>query len=456
MRTAPVLALAAVGLAGSLVLLGGCGGPTKAGREARTAAADRVSAFSAGATFQQAEQELVAGRFDRAIDSIDRAISAQPDMPEYRILKGRAMLESDRLQRAEEAFVGAVAAAERSIAAIDERVAERQERSGEPLKERDLERIEIERRAVRRVEAEAWYYLGIVRQRWNRIEQAAADYAQAHDVDPQPVAYLVAACEMLLDLRRPEEAEAMIEPVIDRYEGDPSLLVLLARAAMLRDDPVEAAARYAEARVLRPDDSLLTEEYVRAAFEAGLYRDVLATLDVHAAGFAEPRPDLLRIEARAEAMLGRLETADAVYRELLRHAPGDVQAWVEHGTLAWEMGEMARLEACGVRVVRLASERWEGWMYRGLAAEANEELDEAERLLREATDRAPQDALPHLMLARVLEARGDRDAAEGAWLAAIAASPEDADVRRLAEARIAAIVAGASAAAAEGGSPSGG
>lgn len=437
MRTLAFATITA-GLLGSTLLLGGCNGPTQEGMKARSAASNRMAAFSAGATYQQAEQELIAGRFDRAIASAERAMSGQPDMPEYRILKGRALLESDRLQRSEESFMNAVAAANRSVKAIDARIVEFEEREGAPLEGIARERIELEKQSVRRVEAEAWYYLGIVRQRWNRIDQAAADYRTAFELDRQPVQYLIAASEMLLDLDRPAEVEELIEPTLDRYEGDPSLLVLLARASMLKGDPIEAAGRYAEARLLRPDDQLLAEEYIRATFEAELYEECLLVIRTYAASYSEPRSDLLRIEGRCHSMLERPEQASEVYANLVRLLPGDLEAWIEYGTVSWDLGEFQRVDLCGVRLGRLAADRWEGRLFRGVAAEARGDLEVAVGHFRAAAERTTDVAMPQLMLARMLAATGDADGAAAAWRAAIAIDPEDADVRAMAEGGLAA------------------
>ncbi|MHC4808763.1 MAG: tetratricopeptide repeat protein [Planctomycetota bacterium] len=426
-------------ISGPMLTLGACNGPTRAGQEARTRAGERIAAFSAGATFQQARQELIAGRFDRAIASAERAIAAQPDMPEYRILKGRALLESDRLEQAEESFIDAVEAAERSVALIDASVAAREEADGRPLEGIARERIDLQKRSVRRIEAEAWYYLGIVRQQWNRIAEAADDYRTAHERDPQPIEYLIAAAEMLLDLGRAEEVDAMVEPVLDRHQGDPSLVVLLARAAMIRDEPVVAAARYAEARLLRPEDALLTEEYIRATFEAELFEDCLDAIRTHAASYEQARPDLLRIEARCHATLGRPERADVIYRELVRVAPGDADAWVEYGAIAWELGDFNRLDLCGVRLQRLAPDRWESPAYRGLAAQSDERWEEAETYLRRAVTLGTDEAMPHLLLARFLESRGDAAGAEASWRRAMAIAPEDQEGVRMARERLSAI-----------------
>ncbi len=426
-------------ISGPMLTLGACNGPTRAGQEARTRAGERIAAFGAGATYQQARQELIAGRFDRAIASAERAIAAQPDMPEYRILKGRALLESDRLELAEESFIDAIEAAGRSVTAIEASVAAREEADGRPLQGIARERIELQTRSVRRIEAEAWYYLGIVRQQWNRIEEAAEDYRAAHELDPQPVEYLVAAAEMLLDLGRGQEVDTLVEPVLDLHQGDPSLVVLLARAAMLRDEPVVAAARYAEARLLRPDDALLAEEYIRATFEAGLHEDCLDAIRTHAASYENARPDLLKIEARCHALLGRPERADAIYRELVRIAPNDPDAWVESGAIAWELGDVTRLDLCGVRLGRLAPDRWESPAYRGIAAEATGRWDEAETFLRTAATRSADDAVPHLLLARFLESRGDAAGAEAAWQRAIAIAPEAVEGIRVARERLSAV-----------------
>jgi tetratricopeptide (TPR) repeat protein len=84
----------------ALLGLAGCNGPTKAGKEARSAAHDRMNLISAQVHFDQAKQSFEAGQFEKAMREINRAIMRYPDSPEYHLLQGRIYLETHQLESA--------------------------------------------------------------------------------------------------------------------------------------------------------------------------------------------------------------------------------------------------------------------------------------------------------------------------------------------------------------------
>lgn len=399
--------IATAGLLG----LAGCNGPSQAGLDNRAAARERVALYSAAFVYDQAKQELNAGRFDRALESIDRAIDGDPEAPEYLVLRGRILLESDRLERADSAFTDAIAIKKSAVAAKREEVESALEAG--TITESDA--AQAERRLVEtdRVEAEAAYFRGIVRQRLSRDTDALEDYRRAHELDDERVQYLVAKGEMLIGLDRPDEAVAAIEPHLDRYEGAPSLLVILGRAHRLAGDAPAAAARYAEAHLRRPGDTLITEELMWAQFEAGLYEDCIRTVGVLSAGLKDPRPDLVRFEARSLLGAGRPSEADVVYRQLVRLVPRDATAWIEHASVAWDLGQHSRAGYCGARLTGIAPDRWEGWFFRGVAAMQSDSpvMADAEKWLRAAAERSAEDVMPHLALAAILDEMGDSEGA---------------------------------------------
>ena len=60
---------------GGLMFLAGCNGPTKAGKEARTAANDRMNLVSAQVSYDQARQLYETGQFERAQKELAVAIN---------------------------------------------------------------------------------------------------------------------------------------------------------------------------------------------------------------------------------------------------------------------------------------------------------------------------------------------------------------------------------------------
>lgn len=416
-------------LAALLLPLAGCNGPSATGLKNRELAKQRIGGFKAAFEFDDARNALNAGRFDRAMESINTAITGDPAIPDYYLLRGRILLESDQLERAEQSFLDAIARQqemlERTVAEIDERMAT------DDIDERVQNVLEDSLAAGAAIEAEAHWFLGIINQRWNRDAEALEAYRAAMGLDSDELRYVVAAAEMLLNLGRPEEVDDLILPQLDMFEGDGSLQFVLARAAMLRGDATLAAARYAQANVMRPGDELLLREKLRAEFEAGQYDDALDTVTMISANQSDPDPALIRMEARCLSRKGRPIDAQVAYRELLRLSPEDVSAWIEFGTLSWELETFDRVSRSGARVVALAPERWEGWFLRGVATQNDGDLIEAERLMKEAAERAENAALPHLLLGRLLEDRGDAAGAEAAMQAALKAEPENDDLQSL-------------------------
>lgn len=93
------LALALTVLA--VPLVAGCGGPTKAGQEARKAAKERAAEASAVIVYDQAMQSLKAGQFERALKEVDEAIFRLPEEARFWTLRGRINFETGNLEQAE-------------------------------------------------------------------------------------------------------------------------------------------------------------------------------------------------------------------------------------------------------------------------------------------------------------------------------------------------------------------
>jgi len=382
----PVLLLAAA------VMTTGCG-PTKAGLDARAAARERINAFNANFTCDQARQEFEVGQFERALRDVELAIEQSPDVPEFHVLKGRIHLETHRLERAAEAFSTA---------------------------------LEKDARC-----AEAHYYAGIVYQRWSDDTQSYAHYRSAYDIEADNVQYLLAAAEAMIALGRLDEARGLVDARLAYFEHNAALRHLLGQIALLEGDPKTAAQLYAEARLLDPDNDLLLEELAWAQYEAELYAQCHDTVTMICEKMDEPRADLIHLQARCLTMLDRPAEAHRLYLQLTRCSPAEASVWVEFGTIAWKLGDYRRVAQCGVRVVSLAPDRYEGYMLKGLYERHHGRLDEAARLLQVAADRADETSLPHLLLGRTLEEAGRDRAAMNAYADAMRVDPQSTEARSL-------------------------
>lgn len=381
--------VAATGLAA----LAGCNGPTKAGTEARAAARERLGEFKAGFVLDQARQEFEAGRLERAVETVRQALVALPEDPKAHLLMGRVQFEQGRLEQSLASFEKAIE--------FDEGF------------------------------ADAHYRRGIVLQRWRRDVEAYESYVKAAELEPSNVHYLLAAAETLVMQRRLDEAEALVDEKLPIFEYNAALRQLSAQIAALEGDRAKAAQLLDEARMLRPDDDQLLEEVVIARWRAGMHGACLEAITLLQGRLDEPRFDLVLLEARCLALVGRGEEAHAAYRTLLRLRPDDVRTWIEFGSVAWDLEDWRRLAWCGGRLTDLAPDRFEGHLFKGLYERWRGELDLARGHFEDAAERAPDAAIPHLLLGRTLAELGRTDDAKAAYRDALKADPGNAEAQVL-------------------------
>jgi tetratricopeptide (TPR) repeat protein len=391
MSTRPILIAVLLGALGAVAA--GCGGPTKAGIEARKVARARLDKVNAELSYDQAVQAFESGKFEKATRDLNTAIALHPEWPPYRLLQGRIHLETHRLEKAIESFSEAL--------------------------------------QLKSDYADAHYYSGIVYQRWSDDARAYEHYMAAYEMDPSSVGYLLAAAESTVALGQFNAAKRLVESNLEYFEHNSAMHHLLAQIAMLQDDPAAAARRYAEARRLDPENTGLLEELAYAQYAARQYADCHGSVKDLQEIFGEERPDLLMLEARCLTFMDQAPDARSLYLELTRLRPTDPDVWIELGSVAWDLGDYHRMALCGARVTALAPDRYEGYMLKGINERHHGNLREAAMYLREAADRSHESALPHLILGRILEQVGEARGALEAYTEALRVDPDSTDAQVL-------------------------
>ena len=381
-----------VSLVAALLMAAGCG-PSSHGKKMRTEARGRVDAFNSQLSHDQAKQAFEVGRFKIALRQIDSALARFPDAAEYHLLRGRICLEMHRLEDAQESFQTAL---------------EKDENC-----------------------AQAYYFAGIVLERWSDDEAAYEHYSRASEIDPVNVQYLLASAESLIALGEFEVARQLVEEKLSYFEYNSALRHLLGQIALLEGDPATAAESFAQARMLNPDDLLLLEELAWAQFAAGSFSECHDSVTYLQHLLDEPRPDLMHLEARCLAIMERSTEARDLYAKLTRMNEANIEAWVELGTVAWELGDFPRVAQCGVRIISSAPDRFEGYLLKGVYERQSGNEQEALELFRQAASHAPLTALPHLMLGRQLEQTGDLEGAMYAYAQAARIESNSVDAQAL-------------------------
>lgn len=350
---------ALVALTLGTLLLTACNGPTKAGQEARAQAQDRMHRATSVIVFDQARQSFESGQFDRALKEVDEAIYRTPEEPRYWVLRGRINLEKGRLEGALADFTKAA--------------------------------------EVKPDFAEAYYFQGIVQERWSSEDKALTCYRKAAELDATKVGYALACAEVLVTAERYEEAQAELEPKLAYFENNAPMHQLLGKIAMLRQEPKVAATHFNRAMLIDPKLPMILDNLVRAQFDAGDWNECLQNVRrLQREGVGGRTVELMRTEGRCLAMVGRNNDARIVFSEITRDHAEDAEAWIDLAAVSWELGDMSRVQICAQRLLRVAPDRYEGYVFLGLVEErggnhatAKEWFQKASKVA-EAGDQTPE------------------------------------------------------------------
>jgi Flp pilus assembly protein TadD len=388
MRRPTALALLTISL-----IAAGCNGPTAKGKEKRAEANARMNLVSSRVGYDQATQAFHAGQFERALKDVKSAIAKSPDQADYQVLLGRIYLETHRLEPAMQAFTAAIA--------LDENC------------------------------HEACYYRGVIYERWSNDEVAAENYHRAFEIDATKLSYLLAAAECEVAMGNLDTARSLVEPKARYFENHAAIHQLLGQIAMMQSDPDTAAERFRKAQLLMPEDRILAEELCRAQLAAGDLAGALESVRRLQLSSEESDRDLLRLEARCLAQLGRTAEARSVFVEVTRLHPEDVTAWIDLAIAAHALGDLRRLGHCAARVEMLAPDRWEASFFRGLVARAEGRSREAIEELTKATELAPEETLPRIVLGMELRSAGRDDEAYRVFAGTLRLEPDHPVAKRL-------------------------
>ncbi len=330
-----------LGLAG-LAVMSGCRSHGQYTSAAIRAAEDRTSIVKSGVTWQQAQQQFLAGNLERALSTVNTAIEINPNVARSHVLRGRILMEMGQLEAAHVAFTRA----------------------------EELDPSNVESR----------YYRGIVHERFSQPEEALECYRAAMELDRTNPQYVVAAGEMLVTLRRLDEATALLESGRTGFAHNAGIRQLLGQIAALRGEHAESARLLKEARLLAPDDDELLEELIRAQIAAGQGTD--AHINLTALMRVSPnaeRRDLRLLQARTLVLMRRFTEARSILLNLTAEREGeqDIAAWIELGEVCLQLEDWDRLRMITARIISLAPTRPDGYLQRAVMQRRTGQLEQA-------------------------------------------------------------------------------
>lgn len=322
--------------------LAGCQGHGEYTSEHLEKSREKIDGLKSANEYEQARQAFFAGELEKAMESIDKSLSLNPNVAKSYILRARIQIERSDLDGALQTL--------QTVATL------------EPTN----------------VEAE--YYTGIVRERFGDRQTALNHYSRAAQLDPANPQYPIAAAEMMIDLKQLDQAEQYLLGLNSRFEHNAGVRQTLGHVVQLKGDHQGALNYFNEAHLLAPDDSLILEDLIRtqvaldqfAPAEVSLAR--LLTAPANAG-----RRDLRHMRARCLMSLNRPVEARDQYLSLTTDAAGasDEEAWVGLGQCAYTLRDFSRVRLSGQRLSAMAPDRFEGFLYKSLWHKHQGELTQA-------------------------------------------------------------------------------
>jgi predicted negative regulator of RcsB-dependent stress response len=308
----------------------GCGGPTKAGLEARAKAHERMDSVNADLAAQQAKQQFEVGQLDRAIETINAAIARYSANGHYHLLRGRILLEQHRLDAAFHALTEAT------------------------VHTPDL--------------AEPHYFLGVLHQRWGEDDKALESYKRAMQKDSTHPQYLLATAETHVALQQYDEAIEMLTTTSHEFQHHPSVASLLGQIYLATGQPELATTWFEDSRLLGGHSTESLTALATTQFQSGMYAECLHSLALLEGEQESLSLTFLRIKGKCLSATGRQIEGRDICLMVTRETPDIAGAWVDLGYIAWQMGDYSRLGVCGAKISLLDASLPEGALFEGIAA----------------------------------------------------------------------------------------
>jgi superkiller protein 3 len=367
---------------------GGCGssGPKKPTH--KEAAIAKWNDARASVLLTLANDQYKAGHYDKARQTVNEAMKKSPQSPAVWVLSGKLNIEQGQLEPAERDLTKA---AELAPAA-----------------------------------AEPHYLLGVIYQRWQRLDAALAEYQVASDKSPGELAYVLARAETLMALDRPKDALALLQEKLSTFDNNPIIRDAAGQLLMQQGRYGEAVDVFRQATLLATEDLALKERLARALFSAGRHReasDVLTRL-ARDEQYAQ-RSDLQVMIGECALQTDRPMDARAAFEVATQVNPSSVPGWQGIAKVALSRGDLSRAELAIRRATAIDSADPQNHLLLGYLRLRQDRLNEAMTAFRKASALDANDPVGLCMTGYVLEKMGQPQQAIEFYARALKAKPDD-------------------------------
>lgn len=335
-----------------------------------------------------AKQQFNAGDLTQAEKSVKDGLTIDPTNAKLHVLAGRISMEQGKLERAYHLFNAAI--------------------TEQPKY------------------AEAYYYQGLVMQRWQRYEGSLENYQLAYDNEPDNASYLLAVTETLVELDRVDEAVSLLEGKRQYFDQNAGVRAAIGHLYNMKGQPDTAAEYFREASLLEPESVKFQEQYAFSLAAGGKHEQTVEVLtDILEKPEHKDRSDLKRALVSAYQFTGQAKEAHAVLIDLARGPDGDVSDWIKLGELSYQQGELGGALQAASKVINLAPSHHEGYLLAGMVWQKRGNLNNALDMFDRAAAAAPSSAEPLILRGLSLQKAGRFAAAAQAFQQALKRQPND-------------------------------
>lgn len=351
-------------------------------------AQSRWNTARATVLYNLGKDQYAAGNFESARKSAAEALRLDPTNADVLVLAARLDIESGRLEPA--------------VAAL------RRAQESAPL------------------DPEPDYLLGVISQRWQRYDDALAHYASAAGKNPNELAYVLAQSEMLVQLARPGEALALLQPRVVHFENSAAIRDAVGQLLMQSGRPADAAEMFRQASILASEDLALRQHLGLALYQAGNYREaneVLTSLTAQEPFAA--RADLWLALGECRLKLGRFVEARAAFETASNLDPHQPAAWLGIAKAALRLNDLRRAEISIRKALVIDASAAEVQLALGYLRLKQERFEEARQALEKVLARGPADPATLCLLGLSWERLGQPERASECYLRALKLNPAD-------------------------------